>query len=167
MARTVFNGRGLLYLATIAATTVILMMAANTAFAGFPRLCALAAEDRFLPRQLTFRGSRLVYSNGIITLAVIASILIVVFRARVDLLIPLYAIGVFLSFMLSQIGMARRWWKIGQLEEGKEVVEQGSTLRYDNGWRTKMFINSFGALCTAIVMLIFAVTKFREGAWVV
>jgi amino acid transporter len=167
MARTVFNGRGLLYLATIGATTVILLMAANTAYAGFPRLSALAAEDRFLPRQLTFRGSRLVYSNGIITLAVIASILIVVFRARVDLLIPLYAIGVFLSFTLSQIGMARRWWKIGQLEEGKEVVEQGSTLRYDNGWRTKMFINSFGALCTAIVMLIFAVTKFREGAWVV
>lgn len=167
LARTVFNGRGLLYLATIWATTVILLMAANTAFAGFPRLGALAAEDRFLPRQLTFRGSRLVYSNGIITLSVIASLLIIVFRARVDLLIPLYAIGVFLSFTLSQIGMARRWWKIGHLEEGKEIVEQGSVLRYDKGWRTKMLINSFGALCTAIVMLIFAVTKFREGAWVV
>lgn len=167
LARTVFNGRGLLYLATIAATTVILIMAANTAFAGFPRLGALAAEDRFLPRQLTFRGSRLVYSNGIITLAVIASVLIIVFRARVDLLIPLYAIGVFLSFTLSQIGMARRWWKIGHLEEGKEIVEAGSVLRYEKGWRTKMIINSFGALCTAIVMIIFAVTKFREGAWVV
>jgi amino acid transporter len=167
LARTVFNGRGLLYLSIIGATTVILLMAANTAFAGFPRLGALAAEDRFLPRQLTFRGSRLVYSNGIITLSVIASLLIIVFRARVDLLIPLYAIGVFLSFTLSQIGMARRWWKIGQLEEGKEIVEQGSVLRYDKGWRTKMLINSFGALCTAIVMIIFAVTKFREGAWVV
>ena len=167
LARTIFNGRGLLYLATLGATTVILLMAANTAYAGFPRLGALAAEDRFLPRQLTFRGSRLVYSNGIITLAVIASILIIVFRARVDLLIPLYAIGVFLSFTLSQIGMARRWWKIGQLEEGKEIVEPGSVLRYDKGWRTKMVINSFGALCTAIVMIIFAVTKFREGAWVV
>lgn len=167
LVRTVFNGRGLLYLATIGATTVILLMAANTAFAGFPRLGALAAEDRFLPRQLTFRGSRLVYSNGIITLSVIASFLIVVFRARVDLLIPLYAIGVFLSFTLSQIGMARRWWKMGHLEEGKEVIEQGSVLRYDKGWHTKMLINSFGALCTAIVMLIFAVTKFREGAWVV
>ena len=167
LARTVYDGRGLLYLATIGATTVILLMAANTAYAGFPRLGALAAEDRFLPRQLTFRGSRLVYSNGIVTLAVIASLLIIVFRARVDLLIPLYAIGVFLSFTLSQIGMARRWWKIGHLEEGKEVVEAGSVLRYDRGWRTKMLINSFGALCTAIVMLIFAVTKFREGAWVV
>ena len=167
MARTVFNGRGLFYLATIGATTVILLMAANTAYAGFPRLSALAAEDGFLPRQLTFRGSRLVYSNGIITLAVIASLLIIVFRARVDLLIPLYAIGVFLSFTLSQIGMARRWWKIGHLEEGKEIVEAGSVLRYDKGWHTKMLINSFGALCTAIVMLIFAVTKFREGAWIV
>jgi hypothetical protein len=163
----VYDGRGLLYLATIGATTVILLMAANTAYAGFPRLGALAAEDRFLPRQLTFRGSRLVYSNGIVTLAVIASLLIIVFRARVDLLIPLYAIGVFLSFTLSQIGMARRWWKIGQLPEGTEVAEAGSVLRYDRGWRTKMAINSFGALCTAIVMLIFAVTKFREGAWVV
>ncbi|HEX5836478.1 MAG TPA: APC family permease [Anaerolineales bacterium] len=167
LARTVFDGRGLPYLATIGATTVILIMAANTAFAGFPRLGALAAEDRFLPRQLTFRGSRLVYSNGIITLAVIASLLIIVFRARVDLLIPLYAIGVFLSFTLSQVGMARRWWKIGQLEEGKEVVEQGSVLRYESGWRIKMIINSFGAVCTGIVMVIFAVTKFREGAWVV
>ncbi len=167
LARTVSNGRGLPYLATIGATTVILIMAANTAYAGFPRLGALAAEDRFLSRQLTFRGSRLVYSNGIVTLAVIASLLIIVFRARVDLLIPLYAIGVFLSFTLSQIGMARRWWKIGHLEEGQEIVEAGSVLRYENGWRVKMLINSFGALCTGVVMMIFAVTKFREGAWVV
>jgi amino acid transporter len=167
LARTIYNGRGLLYLATIGATTVILIMAANTAFAGFPRLGALAAEDRFLPRQLTFRGSRLVYSNGIVTLSVIASLLIIVFRARVDLLIPLYAIGVFLSFTLSQIGMAKRWWKIGHLEEGKEIVEPGSVLRYDKSWRLKMIINSFGALCTGIVMVIFAVTKFCEGAWLV
>ena len=151
----------------ITATTVILIMAANTAFADFPRLSALAAADRFLPRQLTFRGSRLVYSNGIVTLAVIASVLIVIFRASVSSLIPLYAIGVFLSFTLSQTGMARRWWKIGHLEEGEEVVEPGSVLRYDSGWRFKMFINGFGAICTSIVMMIFAVTKFREGAWVV
>lgn len=167
LVRTVFDGRGSLYLATIAATTIILMMAANTAFAGFPRLSALAAEDGFLPRQLTFRGSRLVYSNGIVTLAIIASLLIILFRARVDLLIPLYAIGVFLSFTLSQIGMAKRWWKSGHLKEGEEVVEPGSVLRHDKGWRIKMLINGFGAICTAIVMVIFAVTKFREGAWVV
>jgi amino acid transporter len=167
LARTVFNGRGVLYLATIAATTVILVMAANTAFADFPRLGALAAGDRFLPRQLTFRGSRLVYSNGIVTLSIIASLLIVVFKARVDLLIPLYAIGVFLSFTLSQTGMARRWWKIGHLNAGEEIVEPGSVLRYTEGWRFKMMVNGFGAVCTAVVMVIFAVTKFREGAWVV
>jgi amino acid transporter len=167
LARTIFGGRGTLYLATIVATTVILIMAANTAFADFPRLGALAAADRFLPRQLTFRGSRLAYSNGIITLSIIASLLIVIFKARVDLLIPLYAIGVFLSFTLSQTGMAKRWWKIGHLKEGEEIVEPGSVLRYNTGWRFKMFINGFGAVCTAIVMVIFAVTKFREGAWVV
>lgn len=167
LGRTVFDGRGALYLMVISATTVILIMAANTAFADFPRLSALAAADRYLPRQLTFRGSRLVYSNGIVTLAVIASLLIIIFRASVSLLIPLYAIGVFLSFTLSQTGMSRRWHKIGRLQEGDEVVEPGSVLRYDRTWRVKMLINSFGAVCTAIVMMIFAVTKFTEGAWVV
>lgn len=167
MARTVFNGRGLPYIALIWATTVILIMAANTAFADFPRLGALHAGDGFLPKQLTFRGSRLVYSNGIITLSIIASLLIIIFRASVTRLIPLYAIGVFLSFTLSQSGMARRWWKIGHLKEGEEIVEPGSTLRYTEGWRFKMLVNGFGAICTAIVMVIFAITKFREGAWVV
>ena len=167
LTRTIYDGRGIMYFATIAATTVILLMAANTAFADFPRLGALAAGDGFLPRQLTFRGSRLVYSNGILTLSVIASILIIIFKASVTLLIPLYAIGVFLSFTLSQTGMAKRWWKIGQLREGEEVVEQGSTLKYSPGWKYKMLINGFGALCTAIVMIVFAVTKFTEGAWVV
>ncbi len=167
LARTVHDGRGFLYLATITATTVILIMAANTAFADFPRLGALAAHDGFLPRQLTFRGSRLVYSNGIITLAVIASILIIIFQASVTSLIPLYAIGVFLSFTLSQTGMARRWYKIGRLKAGEEIMEPGSTLRYDKNWRFKMFVNGFGALCTAIVMFVFAITKFHDGAWIV
>ncbi|NTW11905.1 MAG: APC family permease, partial [Anaerolineales bacterium] len=129
LARTIYDSRGTMYLATLAATTVILLMAANTAFADFPRLSALAAADGFLPRQLTFRGSRLVYSNGIVTLSVIASILIILFKASVTLLIPLYAIGVFLSFTLSQTGMALRWRKIGQLKEGEEIVETGSVLR--------------------------------------
>jgi len=167
LTRTIFDGRGSMYLATITATTVILLMAANTAFADFPRLSALAAGDGFLPRQLTFRGSRLVYSNGIVTLSVIASILIIIFKASVTSLIPLYAIGVFLSFTLSQTGMARRWWKIGQLREDEQRIEPGSVLRHDKGWRFKMFVNGFGALCTAIVMVVFAVTKFAEGAWVV
>ncbi len=167
LARTVFDGRGPLYLATIWGTTVVLIMAANTAFADFPRLGALHAGDGFLPKQLMFRGSRLVYSNGILTLSIIASLLIILFKASVTRLIPLYAIGVFLSFTLSQAGMARRWWKIGHLKEGEEIVEPGSTLRYVAGWKTKMAINGFGAVCTAIVMIVFAVTKFREGAWVV
>src|SRR6266498_4319685 len=112
LARTVFNGRGLWYLALIGATTVILIMAANTAFADFPRLGALHAADGFLPRQLTYRGSRLVYSRGIVALAVISCLLIILFQASVTRLIPLYAIGVFLSFTLSQAGMARRWWRV-------------------------------------------------------
>ena len=167
LARTIFDGRGPIYLATIGATTVILLMAANTAFADFPRLSALAAGDGFLPRQLTFRGSRLVYSNGIVTLSIIASILIILFKASVTLLIPLYAIGVFLSFTLSQFGMALRWRKIGRLKEGEEITETGSVLRYDKKWYFKMFVNGFGSICTAIVMIVFAVTKFREGAWIV
>lgn len=167
LARTVFNGQGILYLAIIFATTVILILAANTAFAGFPRLSALMAKDGFLPRQLTYRGSRLVYSYGIVSLAMIAAFLVIIFQASVTRLIPLYAIGVFLSFSLAQFGMALRWRKCGQLNPGEEVVEPGSTLRYEKSWMTKMFANGFGALCTAVVMVIFAITKFHDGAWVV
>ena len=167
LARTVFAGRGTLYLMLIGATTVILIMAANTAFADFPRLGALVAKDGYLPRQLTYRGSRLVYSRGIIALAAIASIILIIFKASVTRLIPLYAIGVFLSFTLSQGGMALRWRKIGTLKPGEEKVERGSTLRFVKDWPIKMIINGFGALCTAVVMMVFAVTKFHDGAWVV
>lgn len=167
LARTVFDGRGPLYLMVIGATTVILIMAANTAFAGFPRLSALVAGDGFLPRQFTYRGSRLVYSRGILALAVVASLLIILFGASVTALIPLYAIGVFLSFTLSQAGMARRWWKIGHLAPGQVVQERGSTLQSEPSWRIKMLVNGFGAVCTAVVVLVFAITKFRVGAWVV
>ncbi len=167
LGRTVFGGRNLAYLALIGATMVILVMAANTSFAGFPRLSALLAIDGFLPRQLAFRGSRLVYSRGIVALALIACVLIIVFQASVTGLIPLYAIGVFLSFTLSQAGMARRWRKSGRVAPGQEIKERGSTLRYESGWRTKMIVNGFGAVCTTVVTLVFAVTKFRDGAWVV
>jgi amino acid transporter len=167
LARTVFTGRGTLYLFLIGATTVILIMAANTAFADFPRLGALVAKDGFLPRQLNYRGSRLVYSRGIMALAMIASFILIIFKASVTRLIPLYAIGVFLSFTLSQGGMALRWYKIGKLKPGEEKVERGSTLRFVENWHVKMFVNGFGAVCTAVVMLVFAITKFRDGAWVV
>jgi amino acid transporter len=165
LARTAFDGRGALYLSTIAATTLILIMAANTAYADFSRLSALHAADGFLPRQLTYRGGRLVLSRGIVLLAVIASLLIVVFQASVTALIPLYAIGVFLSFTLSQAGMTRRWWKVGHMKPGDEVHEPGSVLRYEKGWILKMAVNGLGAVSSAIVMLVFAITKFRDGAW--
>ena len=167
LARTIFAGRGVLYLMLIGATTVILIMAANTAFADFPRLSALVAKDGFLPRQLTYRGSRLVYSRGIVSLALIASLLLIIFNASVTRLIPLYAIGVFLSFTLSQGGMALRWYKIGKLKPDEEKVERGSTLRFVKDWPIKMIVNGFGSICTAVVMMVFAITKFRDGAWVV
>ena len=167
LARTAYGGQGILYLAIIAGTTVILIMAANTSFAGFPRLSALLAIDGFLPRQLAFQGSRLVYSRGIMVLALMACVLIVIFKASVTALIPLYAIGVFLSFTLSQAGMARRWHKIGRLAPGQEVRERGSTLRYEPGWQLKMVSNGVGAVATAVVTIIFAITKFVDGAWIV
>lgn len=171
LARTIFNGQGIAYTLVILATTVILILAANTAFAGFPRLSAMLAEDGFMPRQLTYRGSRLVYSYGIVFLAGVAILLIILFQASVTRLIPLYAIGVFLSFTLAQAGMARRWWRAGKLPPSDPGIESKSAsrheLRYEKGWAIKMISNGFGALCTAIVMLIFAVTKFRDGAWIV
>ncbi len=167
LARTIFDNRGIFYIGTISATTVILVMAANTAFADFPRLSALAAADGFLPRQLTYRGSRLVYSRGIALLSIVACGLIIVTQASVTRLIPLYAIGVFLSFTLSQSGMARRWWKVGHLEPGEKKVERGSTLTNDRSWLFKMVVNGLGATVTFIVMAVFAVTKFKDGAWFV
>jgi amino acid transporter len=167
LARVAYGGRGILYLSTIAATTLILVMAANTAYADFPRLAALQAGDGFLPKQLTYRGSRLVFSRGIVALAAVASLLIFVFQASVTGLIPLYAIGVFLSFTLSQSGMARHWLKSGRLKPGEELRERGGTLHYDRRWVFKMGLNACGAVLTAVVTVVFAVTKFRDGAWVV
>ncbi len=167
LTRTVFSGRGFLYLATLFSTTTILIMASNTSFADFPRLSALLAKDGFIPRQFTYRGSRLVYSRGIMALALLAIFLIVVFKASVTRLIPLYAIGVFLSFTLSQSGMALRWWKSGHLKRNVEINEPGSILKYDSAWKRKMIVNSIGAVATAIVVIVFAITKFTEGAWII
>ncbi len=167
LVRTVFAGKGFIYLVTIAATTTILLLAGNTAFADFPRLSALVGADGFLPRQLAYRGSRLVYSYGIVALAIISSGLVILFQASVSKLIPLYAIGVFLSFTLSQAGMALRWRKSGRLEKGEEKTERGSVLKYDSGWLYKMLINGVGAFVTAVVMIVFAVTKFHDGAYII
>lgn len=167
LARTIYGGQGFLYLAVIAATTVILIMATNTSFADFPRLSALLAKDGWLPRQLAYRGSRLVYSRGIVFLALVASFLIFIFDASVTLLIPLYAVGVFMSFTLSQSGMAHRWWKSGHLKPDQTLAEAGSVLHYDPKWKVKLVVNAFGAVCTFIVMMVFAITKFVDGAWIV
>jgi amino acid transporter len=167
IARTAFGGQNILYTGAILGTTIILMLAANTAFAGFPRLSALMAKDGFMPRQLTYRGSRLVYSRGVVALALVSAVLIVVFQASVTRLIPLYAIGVFLSFTIAQSGMALRWWRSGRISPGEEVPGCGSILRFDPFWKIKMLANGFGAFCTAVVMMVFAVTKFKDGAYIV
>lgn len=167
IGRTIYGDGSLFYLAVIAGTALILVLAANTAFADFPRLGALAAKDGYLPRQLTYRGSRLVYSWGIVSLTVISCLLIIIFQASVSRLIPLYAIGVFLSFTLSQTGMAHRWWKSGRLQLDEEIQEAGSTLKFDRRWIIKMLVNGFGAVSTLVVMFVFGITKFSEGAWIV
>jgi hypothetical protein len=114
-----------------------------------------------MPRQLTYRGSRLVFSRGIMGLTGIASLLIILFKASVTALVPLWAVGVFLSFTLSQAGMARHWWKLGQSSEKKD-----DQLRL-SGWKWKLGINGLGSVVTAIVTLIFAITKFVDGAWII
>jgi amino acid transporter len=133
-----------------ASTMLILVLAANTSFADFPRLASFLAHDRFLPSPLTLRGRRLVFSNGIVVLAAMAALLVVAFHAEVSRLIPLYAIGVFLSFTFSQSGMARRHLRLRS-----------------PGWRGGLLVNGVGALTSAVVLAVFAVTKFAEGAWIV
>ena len=167
LGRAIF-GRGIGQVGLLVATTLILIMAANTSFADFPRLASLAAGDGFLPRQLTYRGSRLVFSWGIVVLSALGGLLLVLFQANTTRLIPLYAIGVFLSFTLSQTGMVIRWRKIGRLQPD-EIAEtpHGTALSYDARWGIKMFLSGIGGSMTLTVMIIFAVTKFTHGAWVV
>jgi len=165
LARTVFGGGSVGYLLLIAGTALVLLMAANTSYADFPRLAALHAGDGFLPRQLTYRGGRLVFSWGIMTLALAASTLVVLLRASTTALIPLYAIGVFLSFSISQTGMVVRLRKISKLKPGEAIKGLETTLEYDPHWRLHMAISAVGAVSTFVVMLIFAITKFMSGAW--
>jgi len=167
IARVVYSPGSPLYLTLLGSTTLILIMAANTSYADFPRLAALVAGDAFMPRQLQYRGRRLAFSNGIMMLAGIASILIIIFRAQTNALIPLYAIGVYLSFTISQGGMAVRWFRSGRLKLGESFQKHGMPLHFDPKWKSKMFMNGLGAVATAIVMLVFSITKFKEGAWIV
>jgi amino acid transporter len=149
LARHVFGG-GAMYFEIQAVTMMILLLAANTSFADFPRLSFFLARDRFIPRQFATQGDRLVFSNGILILSGLAALLLVIFGGDTHKLIPLYAVGVFLSFTLSQASMVRRWLRL------KEA-----------GWRWRWWLNAVGALVTGLVMLTIAATKFTHGAWIV
>jgi amino acid transporter len=150
IGRAVFGGKSLLYYLVQIATTLILVLAANTAYADFPRLSSIVARDRYMPRQFMNQGDRLAFSNGILVLSFFAAILIIAFRGNTQLLLPLYMIGVFISFTLSQAGMVIHW------RQTKEA-----------GWKASAAINGFGAAVTFIVLIIVTVTKTLEGAWIV
>ncbi len=149
VGRLVF-GSGPLYLALQAATALILVLAANTSFADFPRLSAILARDRYVPRQLANLGDRLVFNNGIVALALLASALVVIFGGQTHRLIPLYAVGVFLAFTLSQAGMVVHWGK-----------EAGSN------WQWKAVVNGLGAVATGLVLFVILASKLVHGAWIV
>jgi amino acid transporter len=143
-------GRGLFYYVTIGSVLCVLALSANTGFADFPRLCRVIAMDGFLPHSFSHRGRRLVYSSGILVLAGLAAVLLIAFGGITDNLIPLFAVGAFLAFTLSQAGMVAHWAKLG-----------------GPGWRTSFAINAAGAASTAVALTIVAVSKFVDGAWVV
>jgi amino acid transporter len=149
LARHVFGG-GIAYYEIQLVTMLILLLAANTSFADFPRLAFFLARDRFIPRQFGTQGDRLVFSNGIVILAGLAALLLVLFNGDTHALIPLYAVGVFISFTLSQSSMVRRWLRLRS-----------------EGWWWRVAINGVGAAVTGLVMLTIAVTKFSHGAWIV
>jgi amino acid transporter len=139
-----------IYFVTQGFTFAILVVAANTSYADFPRLAALHARDGFLPKQFTIQGDRLVFSNGILILSAVSGLLVVLFHANTDILLPLYALGVFLGFTISQAGMVLHWFK-----------------KRGDFWRAKAVVNGIGATASAIVMLDIAITKFMAGAWIV
>ncbi len=153
IAAQVFNGPlAFMYPVFEIATLCILTLAANTSYSDFPRLASLLARDNFLPHQFAFRGDRLAFSIGIAVLAFLASVLLVVFKGDVTLLLNLYAVGVFMSFTLSQGGMVRHWWKLRAVNKN---------------WRRSIVINGLGAITTLLVAVIISATKFFDGAWVV
>jgi amino acid transporter len=149
LARSIVGDGAYFYLIQIS-TAIILTLAANTAFAGFPRLASIMATDRFMPRQFAQRGDRLAFSTGIIALALLSAILLWHYNASVTELIPLYTVGVFIAFTLSQAGMVRKWLR----EKGR-------------GWLPSAVINAAGAAATAVVAVVVTVAKFTEGAWLV
>jgi amino acid transporter len=141
-------GTGAAFFTIQIATALILVLATNTSYADFPRLSSLLSHDRFVPRQFSSRGDRLVFSNGVVAPGAFSALLIILFNAREQAMLPLYAIGVFISFTLSQLGMVRHWLRV-----------------QEPGWQRSMIVNGIGAVLTATVLIIIIVTKFTHGAW--
>jgi amino acid transporter len=150
LTRTLVGGTNAYYYLVQFSTAILLLLAANTAFNGFPRLASILAKDRYLPRQFQFRGDRLAFTVGVIALAVVSSILILIYNGSVTGLIPLYTVGVFLAFTLSQAGLVRRWQRTRE-----------------RGWRQRLAMNVLGAAATGAVLMVVAVSKFMLGAWMV
>lgn len=196
-ARIIFTGpMGWFYYVIQGTTALILILAANTSFADFPRLASLLARDRFMPRQFATRGDKLVFSNGIIILAVFSGVLVTAFGGDTSRLIPLYAVGVFLSFTLSQTGMVRHWLKAGRAAktsgkaagadaasiEGQKSNTAHAAAEHPRGsnqidlanerkdaahWKKSIVVNGLGAIATLIVLVVLVITKFVHGAWIV
>jgi amino acid transporter len=156
LASSTFGNNSIAFFIIQAATAAVLLLAANTAFNGFPLLGSVLATDHYAPKSLSTRGDRLIFSNGVIALGVVAAIILVVYRADVTALIQLYIIGVFISFTLGQIGMVRHWWRM--LNNGCD--DRGTV------WRG-LVINALGAFMTASVLIVVTITKFTHGAWLV
>ncbi|MEB2288971.1 MAG: APC family permease [Anaerolineae bacterium] len=161
------SGSGVLYYWVQAFTALILFLAANTGYQDFPRLSSFLAKDGFMPRWMQNRGDRLVYSMGILTLALLSSGIVLIFGADEIAMLPLYALGVMLSFTLSQAGMSRLMKKVGSLQPGESLFTGVTTIHYEKNWRWKQHVNQVGAVVTAVVFAVLVATKFLEGAWLV
>jgi amino acid transporter len=158
---------GVLYYWVQFFTMMILILAANTGFQDFPRLSSFLAKDGYLPRWMQNRGDRLVYNGGIFALAFLASVIVIIFRADEIAMLPLYALGVMLSFSLSQTGMFRLMGRIRHLQPGETLRTNVTTIHYERGTAWKRVMNAVGAVVTAVVLVILVITKFVEGSWVV
>lgn len=161
------TGGGILYYWVQVFTALILFLAANTGYQDFPRLSSFLAKDGFLPRWMQNRGDRLVFSSGILVLALVSSLIVIIFRADEIAMLPLYALGVMLSFTLSQLGMSRLMGKVGKLKPGETQQTLATTIHYESGWRWKQLLNIVGSITTAVVFVILLATKFIDGAWIV
>jgi amino acid transporter len=161
------TGNNVLYYWVQFFTAGVLFLAANTAYQDFPRLSAFLSNDGFMPRWMQLRGTRLVFSSGIIVLSIIASSIVLVFRADEIAMLPLYALGVMLSFSISQSGMFRLMGRIAHLKPGESIHTQVTEIHYEQGVRWKQALNAVGTVATFIVFVILMSTKFLEGAWIV